>query len=272
MNELHAGRIRQSLSPETCQSLDALDTFNEIDSTNRYLLEAEKPLPGSLRVAIAKAQTCGRGRHGKDWYSPAGAGLWMSIGYTFAAPPSTLPALTLAIGATLAEELRDIGVVDIGLKWPNDLLVGGRKLGGILVESCAAGMTAITGVGINIALPKNANSHIKTGNMPIDLGELLPVVPDVEWLAAKLIERLGVTLQKFDRDGFDAFVESWSAFDVLAGNEVVVQRLDAEQTETVHGIAHGIAADGALMIDGDEGIQRIVSGSVSLVDCEEAVA
>ncbi len=272
MNVLQAEKIRRSLSPELCQSLVALDTFDVIASTNTYLLEANKPSAGGLRVAIANTQTHGRGRHGKAWYSPAGAGLWLSLAYTFTTPPTRLPALTLAVGATLAEELRQLGVVEVALKWPNDLLVGKRKLGGILLESCAAGMTAVIGIGINIALPKNANSHIKTGIMPIDLSELLPSVPGIEGLAAALIERLGATLQIFDRDGFDPFRASWSVFDALAGKDVVVQRADAEQVDIVHGIAHGIAADGALMVHGDEGIQRIVSGSVSLVDCEEAVA
>jgi len=272
MNKLQAERIRRSLSPELCQSLVALDTFDEIASTNTYLLEVSKPSAGRLRVAIANTQTQGRGRHGKDWYSPAGAGLWLSLAYTFSTPPTRLAALTLAVGASLAEELRELGVDEVELKWPNDLLVGGRKLGGILLESCAGGMTAIIGIGINIALPKNANSHIKTGIMPIDLRELLPRVPGIESLAAASIERLGATLQRFDRDGFGPFVAAWSAFDALVGKDVVVQRADTEQADIVHGIAHGIAADGALMVHGEEGIQRIVSGSVRLIDCEEAVA
>jgi BirA family biotin operon repressor/biotin-[acetyl-CoA-carboxylase] ligase len=242
--------------------------FREIESTNTFLLNAARPAAGDMRVAIAHAQTHGRGRHGKDWYSPAGAGLWMSIAYTFMTPPKTLPALTLAIGVTLAKELRELGVVDIALKWPNDLLVGSRKLGGILLESRANGMTAIVGIGINLALPKNANCHIKTGNMPVDLRELIPTIPAIELLAAKLIEHLGTTLRLFDQNGFASFATAWSEFDALVGSRVSVQSSGVEQT----GIACGIAADGALLIDSNAGMLRVVSGSVNLIDCEEAVA
>ena len=268
MNTINADLIRRAMSPFKRESLAELETFREIGSTNSYLLEAGKPMPGHMRVAIAEQQTAGRGRRDKAWYSPPGAGLWMSVAYSFTVRPAHMSALTLAVGTAVASELADLGVGDILLKWPNDLLVDERKLGGILLESRANGMTAVVGIGINMALPKNAEGHIKATRKPIDLSVLLAAVPSIDALAAQLIERLVPTLQEFNRSGFESFATQWSKLDVLAGREIVVDRGGIKQT----GIARGIATDGALLLHNEEGLQRIISGSVSTIDCEEAVA
>ena len=232
------------MSPIAQESLAELETFREIGSTNSYLLAAGKPLPGHMRVAIAEQQTAGRGRRDKPWYSPAGAGLWMSVAYSFTVRPANLSALTLAVGTAVANELTDLGVSSVLLKWPNDLLVDERKLGGILLESCANGMTAIVGIGINMALPNKADEHINAARKPIDLSSVLAAVPSVDALAARVTERLCATLQTFDRDGFASFATEWSRLDALEGREIVVNREGIRET----GISHGIAPDGALLL------------------------
>jgi BirA family biotin operon repressor/biotin-[acetyl-CoA-carboxylase] ligase len=271
MTTQDAGLIRRELSKATLESLAELESFREIDSTNSYLLERAVPAPRMMSVAIAEHQTDGRGRQGKDWYSPSRSGLWMSVAYSFKSRPSNLPALTLAVGATLADELAVLGVADIGLKWPNDLVVGNRKLGGILLESCAGGMTAVTGIGINMALPAEANDRIRAEKEPIDLGSILARPPSVGHLAARIIERLNSTMHQFDVDGFESFVARWSRFDTLAGLAITVHSGDIEGIDII-GTAQGIADDGALLIKNTKGVQRIVTGTVRVVDCEEAVA
>jgi len=268
MNTISADWIRRSVSPITQKLLTRIEVFREIGSTNSYLLAAGKPMPGQMRVAIAEQQTAGRGRRDKQWYSPPDAGLWMSVAYSFTVRSANLSALTLAVGTAVANELADLGVSGVLLKWPNDLLVDERKLGGILLESCANGMTAIVGIGINMALPNKADEHIRAVRKPIDLSSVLEVVPSVDALAARVIERLRAALQKFDRDGFESFAPEWSRLDALAGREIVVNRAGIRET----GIAQGIAPDGALLLRNDAGLQRIVSGSVNIMDCEEAVA
>jgi BirA family biotin operon repressor/biotin-[acetyl-CoA-carboxylase] ligase len=268
MNNSNADSIRRSLSPGARQSLAELECFHEIGSTNTYLLECPVPTPGMMRVAIAEHQTAGRGRRDKDWYSPSRSGLWMSVAYTFNMRPESLSSLTLAVGATLADELSSLGVRNIGLKWPNDLVVEGRKLGGILLESCANGATAVAGIGINMALPQDATVHIGAENVPIDLASILPAVPSLESLAARLIDRLRSALLQFDNDGFNSFVVEWSRFDTLAGVEIAVRSPDGEEI----GMAQGISDDGELLLKNDSGLRRIVSGSVRIVDCGEAVA
>ncbi|NOX68574.1 MAG: biotin--[acetyl-CoA-carboxylase] ligase [Gammaproteobacteria bacterium] len=268
MNTISAERIRQALSPCTHKSLAGIEVFREIGSTNSYLLEAEKPMPGHMRVALAEQQTAGRGRQDKSWYSPPGAGLWMSIAYSFTVRPANLSALTLAVGSTVANELAALGVAGVLLKWPNDLLIDERKLGGILLESCANGMTAVVGIGINMLLPKNTDKHIKASRPAIDLDAVLAVVPSIDILAARVIERLRETLQTFGRDGFASFAPEWSKLDALAGREIVVDQAGVRET----GTARGIAPDGALLLHNGDGLRRVVSGSVSIVDRKEAVA
>jgi BirA family biotin operon repressor/biotin-[acetyl-CoA-carboxylase] ligase len=192
----------------------------------------------------------------------------MSVAYSFKSQPSNLPALTLAVGATLADELAILGVKNIGLKWPNDLVVGRCKLGGILLESCDGGMTAVAGIGINMALPPEANDRIRAGKKPIDLGSILAKPPSVVRLAARVIERLHSTMHQFDAGGLESFVAGWSRFDTLAGLEIVVRSGDVEET----GTAQGIADDGALLIENKQGVKRIVTGTVRVVDGEEATA
>jgi len=268
MTNSNAESIRRSLPSSTRQSLAEMECFHEIGSTNTYLLECPVPTPGMMRVAIAEHQTAGRGRRDKDWYSPSRSGLWMSVAYTFKLRPESLSSLTLAVGATLADELNNLGVRNVGLKWPNDLVVDRCKLGGILLESCANGATAVAGVGINLTLPQDAKEHIGAGNEPIDLASILPAVPSLESLAARLIDRLSSALLQFDNDGFNSFVVEWSRFDTLAGLEIAVRSPDGEEI----GTAQGIADDGALLLKTHSGLRRIISGSVRMVDCGEAVA
>ena len=111
-----------------------LEVFGEIDSTNSYLLNVPPPPAGRFRVAIAEHQTGGRGRMDRRWVSPAATGLCLSIAYTFTDTPSDLSCATLAVGIAIAEALEEIGILGIGLKWPNDLVFRGGKLGGILTE------------------------------------------------------------------------------------------------------------------------------------------
>ena len=268
VESLDSNEIRAALSGAARAWLTELSIFDQVGSTNTYLVDLSGTRDINGRVCLAERQTAGRGRRDKKWYSPPGAGLWMSIAYTFVTAPTQLSALTLAIGATLAIEFKALGVGNISLKWPNDLLVGDRKLGGILLESCSGGMTAVVGIGINRLLPEDASRHVEGIQNPIDLRELLPSVPTLESLASRLIESLMTAVKKFDRDGFDSFAEDWSNFDAMAGRKIVVQQEGCEES----GTAQGIASDGALMLRTNQGLHRIVSGSVRVADCEDDVA
>ena len=162
MSSLDAGRVRQALQEFTAANLDRFDVFPTIDSTNTFLLGQPGPDAGRFQVAIADQQTAGRGRHDRRWLSPPGAGLSLSVAYTFTAMPGQLPALTLAIGVGVINALQELGVPNLALKWPNDIVAVDGKLGGILTEvqqSEDEGATVVTGIGINV--------HMRE---PLDLG------------------------------------------------------------------------------------------------------
>lgn len=268
MTDTRAESLRRSLSETTRLSLVDLEFFEEIGSTSTYLLGCENPLPGMMRVAIAAHQIGGRGRRDNIWHSPAGAGLWMSLAYSFTASPTHPPALTLAIGATLADEMVRLGIRDIKLKWPNDLMVDDRKLGGILLESSGRAMTVVAGVGINVKLASDADSAATKGYAPTDLSRHLSSAITIDELAVRVIERMREALQEYDARGIESFTSDWTRFDWLKGKQVVIGRAGHEDT----GIADGISDDGALLLRTKDGLQTIVSGTVRVVDHQEAVA
>jgi BirA family biotin operon repressor/biotin-[acetyl-CoA-carboxylase] ligase len=243
--------------------LNELEAFASIASTNTYLLEQPGPDAGRFRVAVADRQTAGRGRHSRRWVSPPESGLYLSLAYSFAVPPRQLPALTLALGVGIASCLAGLGISGVQLKWPNDIVLADGKLGGILAEVHAAaspGLTVVAGVGLNVALSQPLD--YAPGDVPAlpatDLAAALEALPDRARLAGTIVESVFSTMVRFEAQGFDEFVRDWQRLDWLAGRAVTVDTAGAQ----VHGIASGIDADGALIVDRAEGRVRVVSGSI----------
>ena len=256
MTAAGASRVIDCLDEEAAQRIVRLETFERIDSTNTYLMENAAPPAGRWHVAIADEQTGGRGRGGNPWRSKRGGGLWMSAAYTFEAAPAGLSSLTLAVGAVVAAELEALGLERIRLKWPNDLVVGQRKLGGILVESTARGRTAVCGIGINLDTPRLDDD--KTSLAPIGLKALMATPPDRDSLAALMLEGIVQAAPLFAAEGFAAFRSRWTGYDWLLGQAVTVTGIDPE----LSGIASGIFDDGALRVRDGAAEHRVVSGTV----------
>lgn len=269
MDTLDERRIRERLSDGANRVLETLDVFGEIDSTSTYLLSQPSPGVGRWRFAIAARQTAGRGRGENSWHSPAGGGLWMSGAYTFHSLPANLSALTLAIGVGVADALAGLGVDTIRLKWPNDLLLDGGKLGGILLDTASAASTNLTvvcGVGLNVRLENfktlEAAGVSATGFRPVDLGDALAEVPPIEELAPICMRALMRTVSRYASDGFGAFIERWRDYDFLHGRRVSVSQSDS----TLIGAAEGIADNGALLVRVGDDLEQVVSGSVRLAE------
>jgi BirA family transcriptional regulator, biotin operon repressor / biotin---[acetyl-CoA-carboxylase] ligase len=220
-------------------------------------------------LLVAEHQSAGRGRQGRAWQSAPGASLTFSLGLPLAA--ADWSGLSLAVGVALCEVLdpagrgAGTGGPHIGLKWPNDLWlmdgpVGeaatGRKLGGILIETVAAGAQrlAIVGVGLNV-LPFDADD-VTTGFA--SLRELDPTATAPQALA-QLMLPLVQALKQFEREGFAAFAERFEARDMLRGRTVRTTHPDAPE-----GIACGISPQGALRVQSATGITEVNSGEVSV--------
>jgi BirA family biotin operon repressor/biotin-[acetyl-CoA-carboxylase] ligase len=267
MSKLEASAIRQPLTSHAAAKLDQLNVFDAIASTNSYLLAVSAPSPGRFRVAIADHQTAGRGRRDRRWKTVPGAGLCLSFAYTFARMPDQLPALTLAIGVGVVAALRKLNIGDVSLKWPNDVVAPEGKLGGILTEvrsGAGKGVTVVTGIGLNVHIPEHMDIRIESewAHRAADLRSICAQLPARELLAGTIIDRLYETFPKFEAQGFAGFSDAWQQQDWLRGREITVDT----PKEQVSGIAAGVDADGALLVDTKSGQVRIVSGSITLAE------
>lgn len=261
MTELDPAAIRQSLTSSA--SLEHIEVFARIDSTNTYLKDQPPPTPGQFRVAIADHQTAGRGRRDRSWISEPGKSLCLSVSYQFIETPEDLPALTLALGVGVASCLADMGVDNIKLKWPNDLLVGRDKLGGILTETQHRGSgntTVVIGIGVNVSLPDAIATDMNSDwtDTATDLRSALSKPMTRSELSGPVIDALVASCKQFETSGFSAFVDAFARFDALAGSEIAVETPD----DSVEGVARGVDKTGALLVADDSGTRRIVTGSI----------
>lgn len=257
---IDAGAILRELGDAVRARVDRIDAFDEIGSTNTWLLDQPAPAPGRIRAAIAAHQTSGRGQQGRSWLSPPSGSLALSLACTFARLPGSFSCLTLAGGTAVAGRLLRLGAEGVALKWPNDVMLHDRKLGGILTETRGGGRAVVTGVGLNVDVP-NAVRYgpaAKWKSGIADLAESLEKLPSRPALAAAVIEALVDAYIRFEGEGFAAFEAAWRELDWLAGKPVTVAVPHGE----VSGIAEGVDADGALLVSVNGRTERVVSGSV----------
>lgn len=268
MTRLDADKIRRRISGATAQRIDQLEVFDEIASTNSYLLRQDSPATGRCRVAIANHQTAGRGRRERRWESPAGTGVYLSMACTIDAPPNNLPCLTLAIGVAAVGALRELNVQGVSLKWPNDLMANDAKLGGILTEY--QGGTVVIGIGINVNLEDRLRPSVAAGRIGrvVDLASIVDRTPSRESLSAVLVEHLVLTVEGFADKGFPQFHDAWRASDWLLGRDVIVELSGGR----LRGTADGIDERGALVVVTPDGRHEVTSGSVSTLEFEDVVA
>ena len=216
----------------------------QIDSTSSELLRAATDGAPDLSICLAEMQSAGRGRRGRAWISPLGANVYLSLLKRFERGMGTLSGLSLAVGVALTEALEDCAAAGVGLKWPNDVVVEGRKLAGILVEAGGEFLGpcfAVIGIGINLRLPEN----IETGQPATDLARICgAAVPSRNRVVARLLAHLVVALDRFASTGFAPFAARSAARDALAGKHVRVQAADGARD----GVAMGVDARGALRV------------------------
>ncbi|RXR06629.1 bifunctional biotin--[acetyl-CoA-carboxylase] ligase/biotin operon repressor BirA [Pseudoxanthomonas composti] len=252
--------LRAMLSPAAQAELASLEVAFEIDSTNSALLRAPAPEAGCT-VLLAERQSGGRGRRGRSWVSPLAAHLYLSVSRGFGGGLSRLGGLSLAAGVAVAEALRALGVSQVGLKWPNDLVVGQRKLGGLLVEGGgehAGPARAVLGLGLNWRMPPDQAAQI---DQPwTDLCRALQPTPSRQQLAASVLEHLLPALAQFDREGLAPFQARYAALDSLKDQPV---RILLPQGG-FDGLAQGIAADGALQVLVGQERRSVHAGEVSV--------
>jgi BirA family biotin operon repressor/biotin-[acetyl-CoA-carboxylase] ligase len=261
---LDARRIRAELTDERKSHLRNLELLFEVDSTNTRLLSIAPPPPSTADVCMCELQHAGRGRLGRPWIAPFGSGIAMSLGWTCSDVVRTLPALSLGVGVAVSRALARAGAGGISLKWPNDIWFRDRKLGGVLIELRAeAGGPAhvVIGVGLNVSLPELARREIEASGVAVAAAsDACETAPSRNLVAGAILDELLSMLVQYERLGFSAFRDEWSALDGLKDRpaQVVVGGT------AILGVARGVDSDGALLLETKERMQRFVSGEASL--------
>ena len=262
---LDAGAIRSALPASLQDGLAGLEVAWSLDSTNSELLRRDAP-PRGCTILLAERQTGGRGRRGRAWASPLAAHVYLSLARRFEGGLARLGGLSLVAGVAACEALRGLGVSEVGLKWPNDLVVidgdGLRKLGGLLVEGggeVAGAARAVIGIGLNVRMPPQAGDAI---DQPwAELAGLSTHPPSRNAVVAALLARLLPALDDFDAHGLAPFLPRYAALDALAGRTLTVHAATANWPAT----ALGIANDGALRVRDAAGEEHLVhAGDVSV--------
>ena len=254
--------IRLAAAPETMAGLESIEILLDIDSTNNHL--RGKALQGAPAgsVCIAERQHGGRGRRGRDWVSPFAANLYFSLLWRISAGAMGLGGLSLVTGIAVVRSLRCFGIEAAGLKWPNDILVDNAKLAGILIDivgESTGPCALVIGVGVNVCMPQTAAADIDqpwtdldtlTGRNSISRNQL----------AACLLDNLLPAIAQFETQGLQPFMAEWQRYDIVQGCAVDLHL----PNEIISGMACGIDAGGALLVETATGRRRFTSGEVSV--------
>jgi BirA family biotin operon repressor/biotin-[acetyl-CoA-carboxylase] ligase len=235
-----------------------------VGSTNAVAWEEAQKGAAEGTVVLADEQTGGRGRLSRKWHSPAGLGVWMSIILRPEVRPSVAPGITMCASLAVARALRKLHPMSVSLKWPNDVIVKGRKICGILTEMKATGNRVdfvVCGIGINVNQGED--------DFPAELGGMATSVflatghkADRTALLAEVIEQLEKLYQVFLSKGLPALMGEWRSMCPLFGKIVRIKTRD----ETVEGVFHDIDAGGALVLRLDSGVHRsFLAGDVEPV-------
>ena len=232
--------------------------FSEVDSTNQVAKElAEEGAPEGT-IIIAEMQRRGRGRRGKKWLSPEG-GVWMTIILRPEIPPAKAPLLTLVTGVAVARTLQTECGLDVGIKWPNDILIGDKKVCGILTEAEADKGTldyVVVGVGIDLNVDlEEFPPELKNGATSLQQ-ELQREIYGAE-VVQKFLINFEELYEKFKDDQFPEILSQWRRLSKTIGRYVEVHKTG----RNVYGEAVGITKDGILVLELDDGsLRKIISG------------
>lgn len=236
----------------------ALEVLDEVNSTNTYLMQ-NKHAAHATCVA-AHVQTNGKGRRGRTWVSQLGASLTFSLLWRFQCGAAALSGLSLCVGVALIRALRDFEVNTAQLKWPNDVLVDGKKLAGILIElqgDLEGPSAAVIGIGINLNLPQNMLESID--QPAINLTSVKGI--DQSALLGSVLKHLADVLSGFETSGFVALRNEWLGYHAYENKPV---RMLLPNGIDVQGVVKGVAEDGILLVETALGLQRFSAGEISL--------
>jgi len=262
---LNAAQIINNINDYNLKNKIDLHVFREIDSTNSFLKTLNSK--NYLSVCCAEQQTQGRGRHGRDWYSPYGENIYLSLRWEIHKSNRNIEQLSIIAGLSIIEVLKTIGIKsDIYIKWPNDIYYKNKKLAGILTEiihNTDNLLNVIVGIGINVNSNfKNSNSSANNWASLISISEK---IYDRNIIIAKLIENIQANLIILLKSGFEKFAAKWKEYDYLYGKNISVTNI----SQKIQGIAKGISLNGELLLLTENNqIFSLKSGEATLAQME----
>jgi len=260
---LESSKINAVLNDQNKVLIPTLEIHDSLDSTNSYLMEHSRNNAESGFVCFAEHQTAGKGRRGRQWVSPYGSNIYVSMLWRFQQGGITSTAgLSLAIGVAVIRALKLYGINDVGLKWPNDIYSQGKKLGGILIEVSGEAdgpCAAVIGLGLNLFLPEHQAQTITQAWT--DLTQVSGEIPVLRnQLAGTLLNEMLAVVNGFEMDGIKAYLDEWRSYDCLKGKAATLF-IGQQQIE---GIVEGIDDKGLILIKKPDGlVQAFASGEVS---------
>lgn len=243
-----------------------------LDSTNQFLIEHHHQRAKSASttaelthevadICLAECQTAGRGRRGRQWFSPFARNLTLSLSWTFQRDLAALRGFSLVLGLAVARYLSHLGINDVGLKWPNDIMIAQHKVGGVLLEvagDAAGPCTVIIGLGLNVNMQ---DLTVEDFSQPwTDIASHHPDPPQRNQLAADIVTRLIQQCQQFSRTPLSVFLAQWQAYDIYLGQEVICDTPQGSLT----GIAEGINDNGEFLLRVQQTRHALNSGEVSV--------
>lgn len=278
---LNAAHIESNIAPARRAELGGIEVLQRVDSTNSHVLRAVQDgtltLGGVLQhgmphgtptlsqarchATFAESQTAGKGRRGRSWVSPYGHNLYLSLVRAYNHGAGALDGLSLVVGVALVGALADLGYRGLRLKWPNDVLLGERKLAGILLEISGdlSGLChVVIGVGLNLKSAPAAMAEVDQPWAALDQLGYRHTQRNV--VAGALLNKLLTALQMFEQAGFAPFMERWKEYDLTCGRELALHT----PLETVQGIGQGVNESGALLLATEQGLRTFHGGEVSL--------
>jgi len=262
---LNKSKILSLISKEANKCITTItpevEVHSLIDSTNDYLM---RRLPNHLKqgqVCIAEYQSAGRGRRGRQWISPFGSQIYISMYWYLEQGLSAAMGLSLVTALAVSDTVLAVSGIQVQLKWPNDIYIGGVKLAGILIDLEGQALEpshSVIGIGLNVDIPEQAAQMID--QRWTDLQSHSKSKIDRNALSAKLISSLHKRLLQHQNEGLTAMLDEWHAHDVYLNKRVKL--LTGERV--TKGVCRGINNQGALLLEVDGTVKPIYGGEVSL--------
>jgi len=258
---LNQSQIQCAIPAPVRTNLGSVEVLWRVDSTNRHVLEKALTDVESGYTCVAEMQTLGRGRRGRHWVSPLGGNIYLSQLWRFSLGPAQLSGLSLATAIAIVRAIDTLGINDVGLKWPNDVLIDHKKVAGILLEingESSGPSNVVAGVGLNVRLGADALAQIDQSCT--DLESHVPQPFQRNQFVVLLITELLSVYQQFCEHGFAYFRDEWHKFDLYKDQSVNL----SSSTGNIAGINRGVDMQGALRLEQNGQIASFQSGEISM--------